>query len=112
MYSNSPGIPYGHQGDITIWAELQDAVLRLDPDPKQLDVLRRVRTHTRVLLHTGGGQIKETVMRDLKIITPNILFQLSGRNLKSYEQKYCHLQKNPSVSDYLNSRIKPKQQQA
>lgn len=88
MYSSSPGIPYGYQGDITIWAELQYTVLRLDTDPKQLDVLRRVCTHTSVLLHRGGGQIKDTIMADLKIITPNILFQLSGHNLKKYNQLF------------------------
>ncbi len=72
---SSPGVPYGHQGDITIWAELQDAVLWLYPDSKQLDVLRRVGAHTRVLLQAGGRQIKETTKTDLKIITLNILFQ-------------------------------------
>ncbi|TNN78372.1 hypothetical protein EYF80_011356 [Liparis tanakae] len=53
VHSSSPGIPYGHQGDITVWTELQDTVLRLDADPTELDVLRRVCAHTRVLLHTG-----------------------------------------------------------
>ena len=77
MYSSSPGIPHGHQGDVTVRAQLQDAVLRLDADPKELDVLRRVRTYTRVLLHTGGGQIRETIRTDLKIITPTMLFQHS-----------------------------------
>lgn len=83
--SSSPGIPYGRQGDVTIWAELQDAVLRLDPDPEELDVLRRVRAHTCVLLHTGGEEIKEIRMIDLKVITSNVLFQLFGHNPASYK---------------------------
>lgn len=47
----SPCIPDRHQRDVTVRAELQDAVLRLDPDPEQLDVLRRVGAHARALLH-------------------------------------------------------------
>lgn len=55
LYISSPGVPYGHQGYISVWAQLQDAVFRLDSDPEQLDVLRRVGAHTRVILHTGGA---------------------------------------------------------
>lgn len=50
----SPCIPDRHQRDVTVRAELQDAVLRLDPDPKQLDVLRRVGAHTCALLRARG----------------------------------------------------------
>lgn len=46
----SPGVPDGRESDITIRAELQDAVLRLNPDPTELDVLRRVCAYTCVLL--------------------------------------------------------------
>lgn len=78
LHDSSPGIPYWHQGDITIWAHLQDAVLWLYPDPKELDVLRCVCTHTRVLLHTGAGKIRETTLADQDVITshpsyPNVL---------------------------------------
>lgn len=68
FYICSPCIPYRHQSDVTVWAQLQRAVLRLDTDPKQLDVLRRVSAHARVLLHTGGRRVKKTVIRGPKKI--------------------------------------------
>lgn len=60
LYSSSPGVADGHQGDITIGADIQGAVLRLDPDAKELDVLRGVCTHAGVLLHTDGEHIDES----------------------------------------------------
>lgn len=63
FYICSPCIPYRHQSDVTVWAELQRAVLRLDTDTKQLDVLRRVGAHACVLLHTGGRRVKKTIIR-------------------------------------------------
>ncbi len=58
-------------------------MFRLDTDPEQLDVLRRVGAHTRVLLHAGGGQIKKKTKTELLVITSNILFRVSGYNLQS-----------------------------
>ena len=56
----SPGILHWREGDITIWADLQNTMLRLDADTEELDVLRRVGTHTCVLLHTGGRTDRQT----------------------------------------------------
>lgn len=57
LYSNSPGIPDGHQGDITVWAKLQYTVLWLDSYSKELNILRCICTHTCVILEKGGGHM-------------------------------------------------------
>ena len=49
-----PGIFYGREGDITVWAKVQCTVLWLDANPKELDVLGGVCPDKRVFLHTGS----------------------------------------------------------
>lgn len=47
-----PGVLQRRERDVSIRRDVQHTVLRLDPDAEQLDVLRRVGTHTRVILNT------------------------------------------------------------
>lgn len=54
-----PGVVGRRERDVSVWRDVQHTVFRLDPDAKQLDVLRRVGSHTRVILkqskHLRGG---------------------------------------------------------
>lgn len=45
-----PGVVGRRERDVSVWRDVQHTVFRLDPDAKQLDVLRRVGSHTCVIL--------------------------------------------------------------